>query len=180
MAFVSSNPLDNLSEGSKIAFFGLTGQPVSDANSEKAYFDGRPYEELGRSLDALRGQLVKAGDDIAKALPDEVGRAYRRAAGPLIGEGGQNILVNFSRALDEIAENRRKASMNILKSQWDIVAELVRLAAEIAFLAVLSYFTGGLSASQVFLAKLRSRLVLLLTLNRLLKSLHIAPSLTEA
>ncbi|MGC0361510.1 hypothetical protein RKD25_008885 [Streptomyces sp. SAI-124] len=177
---MSDNPLDNLPQWVRNLFFLLTGELLTDANSVKAYFDRLPYVALGRELNALRGQLAKAGDDIARALPDEVGRAYRRAVGPLIGEGGQDILRDFARSLDEIAENRRKASTSILKAQWDIVAELVRLAIEIAFLTLLSYFTGGLSASQIFLAKLRSRLVLLLTVNRLLKSLHVAPSLTEA
>lgn len=70
--------------------------------------------------------------------------------------------------------------MDIMESKWQVIAEVIRLLIEIAIYLAMSFFTGGASASQIMMAKLRSRFLILTTLTHLLQRLHIAPSLTEA
>ncbi|MFC7512522.1 hypothetical protein ACFQV4_29195 [Streptomyces thermocarboxydus] len=67
-----------------------------------------------------------------------------------------------------------------MESKWQVIAEVIRLLIEIAIYLAMSFFTGGTSASQIMLAKMRSRFFILSTLSHLLQRLHIAPSLTEA
>ncbi|MFE4690657.1 hypothetical protein ACFRH6_11430 [Streptomyces sp. NPDC056749] len=71
-------------------------------------------------------------------------------------------------------------SMHIIEAKWQIIAEVVRLAVELAVIAALSFFTGGASAGQVAAAQARSRLLIWTVLSRLLKRAHVLPSLSEA
>ncbi|MFF1279169.1 hypothetical protein ACFVZC_38415, partial [Streptomyces marokkonensis] len=160
--------------------FILTGERLIDADEDLAYESRVAYAGLGRKLEKLSPLIGKSIHDISGALPDDVARSYAKAMGLLVGDGGKNFLAEFAGQLDQIAEGRRKTSMDIMESKWQVIAEVVRLLIEIAVLLVLSYFTGGVTASQIMMAKLRSRFMILLTLSHLLQRLHLAPSLGEA
>ncbi|MFD5185382.1 hypothetical protein ACFWMQ_22820 [Streptomyces sp. NPDC058372] len=160
--------------------FILTGERLIDADEDLAYESRRPYSGLGRKLDRMSSLIDKSVHDIAASMPDDLAKAYSKAMGTLIDDGGRNYLREFSEQLDKIAEGRRKTSMDIMESKWQVIAEVIRLLIEIALYLAMSFFTGGASASQIMMAKLRSRFFILTTLTHLLQRLHIAPSLTEA
>ncbi|MFJ4471713.1 hypothetical protein ACIP2X_30115 [Streptomyces sp. NPDC089424] len=160
--------------------FILTGEKLIDADEDLAYESRRPYSGLGRKLDRLSSLIDKSVHDIAEVMPDDLSKSYARAMGMLIDDAGRNYLRDFADQLDKIAEGRRKTSMDIMESKWQVIAEVIRLLIEIAIYLAMSFFTGGLSASQIMMAKLRSRFLILTTLSHLLQRLHIAPSLTEA
>ncbi|NEB65455.1 hypothetical protein G3I61_38355, partial [Streptomyces diastaticus] len=160
--------------------FILTGERLIDADEDLAYESRGPYARLGRKIDQMSALIQKSVHDIGEAMPDDLSKAYAAAMGTLTDDGGRNYLREFSEQLDKIAEGRRKTSMDIMESKWQVIAEVIRLLIEIAIYLALSFFTGGASASQIMLAKMRSRFFILTTLSHLLQRLHIAPSLTEA
>ncbi|MCX3292220.1 hypothetical protein OR263_36895, partial [Streptomyces sp. NEAU-H22] len=160
--------------------FILTGERLIDADEDLAYESRRPYSGLGRKLDRMSSLIDKSIHDIAEVMPDDLSKSYARAMGMLIDDGGKNYLREFAEQLDKIAEGRRKTSMDIMESKWQVIAEVIRLLIEIAIYLAMSFFTGGASASQIMMAKLRSRFMILTTLAHLLQRLHLAPSLTEA
>ncbi|XQE85624.1 hypothetical protein ACN24M_09450 [Streptomyces microflavus] len=160
--------------------FILTGERLMDADEDLAFESRRPYSGLGRKLDRLSSLIDKSIHDIGESMPDDLASSYAKAMGMLIDDGGKNYLRDFSDQLDKIAEGRRKTSMDIMESKWQVIAEIIRLLIEIAIYLALSFFTGGASASQIMMAKLRSRFFILTTLSHLLQRLHLAPSLTEA
>ncbi|MDT0386231.1 WXG100-like domain-containing protein [Streptomyces dubilierae] len=160
--------------------FILTGEKLIDADEDLAYDSRTPYSGLGRKLDRLSSLIEKSIHDIAESMPDDLAKSYAKAMGMLIDDGGKNYLREFAEQLDKIAEGRRKTSMDIMESKWQVIAEVIRLLIEIAIYLAMSFFTGGASASQIMMAKLRSRFMILTTLSHLLQRLHLAPSLTEA
>ncbi|WP_428957203.1 scabin-related ADP-ribosyltransferase [Streptomyces sp. cg35] len=160
--------------------FILTGERLLQADEDMAYASRQPYGRLGKRVRDLSGLIEKSVRDISTAMPDDVGREYVRAMSMLIDDGGKNYLREFGDQLDKIADGRVKASMDILESKWQVIAEVIRLLIEIAFYLALSYFTGGASLTQIALAKARSRLLILTTLSHLLERMHLLPSLTEA
>ncbi|MFF0304472.1 hypothetical protein ACFYTV_27650, partial [Streptomyces sp. NPDC004562] len=160
--------------------FILTGEKLIDADEDLAYESRRPYSGLGRKVDRLSSLIDKSIHDIAEVMPDDLSKSYAKAMGMLIDDGGKNYLREFAEQLDKIAEGRRKTSMDIMESKWQVIAEVIRLLIEIAIYLAMSFFTGGASASQIMMAKLRSRFLILTTLSHLLQRLHLAPSLTEA
>ncbi|WP_255311765.1 hypothetical protein, partial [Streptomyces sp. PTY087I2] len=160
--------------------FILTGEKLMDADEDLAFESRRPYSGLGRKLDRLSSLIDKSIHDIGESMPDDLASSYAKAMGMLIDDGGKNYLREFSEQLDRIAEGRRKTSMDIMESKWQVIAEVIRLLIEIAIYLAMSFFTGGASASQIMMAKLRSRFFILTTLSHLLQRLHLAPSLTEA
>lgn len=160
--------------------FILTGERLMDADEDLAYESRRPYSGLGRKLDRLSSLIDKSVHDIGESMPDDLAKSYSKAMGMLIDDGGKNYLRDFAEQLDKIAEGRRKTSMDIMESKWQVIAEIIRLLIEIAIYLAMSFFTGGASASQIMLAKMRSRFFILTTLSHLLQRLHLAPSLTEA
>ncbi|MEU3743316.1 hypothetical protein AB0E78_40490 [Streptomyces sp. NPDC032198] len=160
--------------------FILTGEKLIDADEDLAYESRRPYSGLGRKLDRVSSLIEKSVHDIAESMPDDLSKSYAKAMGTLTDDGGKNYLREFAEQLDKIAEGRRKTSMDIMESKWQVIAEVIRLLIEIAIYLAMSFFTGGASASQIMMAKLRSRFMILTTLSHLLQRLHIAPSLTEA
>ncbi|WP_369275089.1 hypothetical protein AB5J55_38630 [Streptomyces sp. R11] len=160
--------------------FILTGEKLIDADEDLAYDSRQPYSGLGRKLDRMSALIDKSIHDIAEVMPDDLAKSYAKAMGMLIDDGGKNYLRDFAEQLDKIAEGRRKTSMDIMESKWQVIAEVIRLLIEIAIYLAMSFFTGGASASQIMMAKLRSRFLILTTLTHLLQRLHIAPSLTEA
>ncbi|MFB8140310.1 hypothetical protein ACFC40_11745 [Streptomyces parvus] len=160
--------------------FILTGEKLMDADEDLAFESRRPYSGLGRKLDRLSSLIDKSIHDIGESMPDDLASSYAKAMGMLIDDDGKNYLREFSEQLDKIAEGRRKTSMDIMESKWQVIAEVIRLLIEIAIYLAMSFFTGGASASQIMMAKLRSRFFILTTLSHLLQRLHLAPSLTEA
>ncbi|MFD5571704.1 WXG100-like domain-containing protein [Streptomyces cadmiisoli] len=160
--------------------FILTGERLIDADEDLAFDSRLAYSGLGRKIDRLSSLIDKSVHDIADSMPDDLSKAYAKAMGMLIDDGGKNFLREFAEQLDKIAEGRRKTSMDIMESKWQVIAEVIRLLIEIAIYLALSFFTGGATASQIMMAKLRSRFLILTTLSHLLQRLHLAPSLTEA
>ncbi|MEU4263116.1 hypothetical protein AB0F38_14795, partial [Streptomyces sp. NPDC025273] len=160
--------------------FILTGERLMDADEDLAYESRRPYSGLGRKLDRLSSLIDKSIHDIGESMPDDLAKSYGRAMGMLVDDGGKNYLRDFAEQLDKIAEGRRKTSMDIMESKWQVIAEIIRLLIEIAIYLAMSFFTGGATASQIMMAKMRSRFFILTTLSHLLQRLHLAPSLTEA
>ncbi|TGZ04326.1 hypothetical protein E5Z02_24130, partial [Streptomyces rhizosphaericola] len=160
--------------------FILTGEKLMDADEDLAFESRGPYARLGRKVDRLSSLIDKSIHDIGQSMPDDLAESYAKAMGMLVDDGGKNYLRDFSQQLDKIAEGRRKTSMDIMEAKWQVIAEIIRLLIEIAIYLAMSFFTGGASASQIMLAKMRSRFFILTTLSHLLQRLHLTPSLTEA
>lgn len=140
----------------------------------------RPYHRLADRLTDLSGEIEQSVVGISRSLPPKVGASYLQSMKLFIDNGGTNHLRDFSDQLKTIGDGRTDTSMNIIESKWQIIAELIRLMIELLVIFVMSFFSGGASASDAAVAKARSRVVLLTVLDTLLKRTHLMPSLSEA
>ncbi|WP_344443657.1 hypothetical protein, partial [Streptomyces kunmingensis] len=116
-----------------------------------------------------------------EALPPEVAQPYIESVRMLtdMPDGGDPVQKLLFQ-LDEMANGQISYSQNIQASKWEIISEIIMLIAELAILAALMAFTGGASVSQMFLARARSKLAILMIVDRLVRMTHIAPTLGEA
>ncbi|MFD8407120.1 hypothetical protein ACFV1G_20840 [Streptomyces anulatus] len=160
--------------------FALTGEFLTTIDEDLADRSQYNFTGMARKIEQLSALIEKSVHDIAQAMPDELSSSYKQAMGTLVDDQGKNYLLEFTKQLDEIGRGRRKTGMDVMESKWQVIAEIVRLLIEIAIYLALSFFTGGASASQILLAKLRSRFVLLTLFSHLLKRLHLMPALSEA
>ncbi|MFH9478656.1 hypothetical protein ACH4L7_33190 [Streptomyces anulatus] len=160
--------------------FALTGEFLTTIDEDLADRSQYNFSGMARKIEQLSALIEKSVHDIAQAMPDELSSSYKQAMGTLIDDQGKNYLLEFTKQLDEIGRGRRKTGMDVMESKWQVIAEIVRLLIEIAIYLALSFFTGGASASQILVAKLRSRFVLLTLFSHLLKRLHLMPALSEA
>ncbi|MFD5202110.1 hypothetical protein ACFWM7_18570, partial [Streptomyces sp. NPDC058375] len=160
--------------------FALTGEFLTTIDEDLADQSQYNFTDMARKVEQLSALIEKSVHDIAQAMPDELSSSYKQAMGALIDDQGKNYLLEFTKQLDGIGQGRRKTGMDVMESKWQVIAEIVRLLIEIAIYLALSFFTGGASASQILMAKLRSRFVLLTLFSHLLKRLHLMPALSEA
>ncbi|MET9658279.1 hypothetical protein [Streptomyces sp. NPDC006510] len=160
--------------------FVLIGERLLQADEDLAYASRRPYHRLADRLTDLSGEIEQSVVGISRSLPPQVGANYLQSMKLFIDNGGTNHLRDFSDQLKTIGDGRTETSMNITESKWQIIAELIRLMIELLIIFVMSFFSGGASASDAAVAKGRSRVVVLTVLDTLLKRTHLMPSLSEA
>ncbi|MFD3944797.1 hypothetical protein [Streptomyces sp. NPDC058579] len=173
MPIQASPAVDNL-------LFGLVGERLPQADEDKAYQSRLAYERMARSFrelsDVIEGSVVGVG----RSLPPQVGPRYVRAMNLFVDDNGTNVLRDFADQLDRIADGRTQTSMDITEAKWQIIAEVVRLAIELAVTAILAFFSGGASAGRAAVARAQSRVVILTILDQLLSRTRLMPTLTSA
>ncbi|WP_037840753.1 hypothetical protein [Streptomyces sp. NRRL F-6676] len=156
-------------------FFILIGETFLEANEDTAYATSKSYRAIKRDVGQLREQAQAAVRAVSQGFPPGVAQQFVAAINEVLP-----YLDKFEKDLDQVESGQVNVSMQIREAKWNIIAELVRLAIELAVLAVLSFFTGGASATQAAVARARSRLFILETLYELSHRTHLLPSLTEA
>ncbi|MDX3117805.1 hypothetical protein PV461_31150, partial [Streptomyces scabiei] len=172
MAIQASKPVNNM-------LFVLIGERLIQANEDLARESHAPYRKLSRNLDELADLIEKSIGGAARALPPQAGQNYVRAMRMFVDQGGTAHLSQFSRQLDEIADNRVRTSYQIKEAKWQIIAEVIRLMAELVVVFALSVFSGG-AAGRAAVAKARSRVVILTLMDTLMRRTHVLPILSEA
>ncbi|MFE5766537.1 hypothetical protein ACFQ7H_33960, partial [Streptomyces sp. NPDC056492] len=160
--------------------FLLTGNRPLQASSDKAYATTVPIEGYGAKLADLVDRIVDSFSAVRDGLPPDVAQRYVDAMGTFTGRGGTDHMGNLRRTMNDLANGQLEQSRNIMEGQWQILAEIIQLFIELAFLSSMSFFTGGLSLSEVALAKARTRLSLLILFNRVLSNAHLMPAFSEA
>ncbi|MCP9206516.1 hypothetical protein NMK44_05375, partial [Streptomyces sp. NEAU-Y11] len=159
----------------------LLGQMPLQASSDLAFSSSNPFEDWADRVVALRDTLTDLVNKVDGALPPAVARQYKEAMAPLIGGNGSDPLSELAQQLrGQLAKNQIQHSRNIMESKFEIIAEIILLMTQLAIIAALSFFTGGLSFSEGAAAKARSTVAILMTLDRLLRSTHLLPSFSEA
>ncbi|MFF4792916.1 hypothetical protein ACFY2M_24790 [Streptomyces sp. NPDC001276] len=161
-------------------FYALMGERLPQANEDLAYMS---HEAFKRFANKLRQLGVLLNDSIryaAKVLPQKNADAYKRDVRALTDDGGKNHVTEFADQLDDIADGRVKTSINIAESKISLLIELVILAAELLYLAVVAFFSGGATAGEAAEAKLRTRAKILVILDVFAKRFHVLPTLSEA
>ncbi|MER5874118.1 hypothetical protein ABT106_31150, partial [Streptomyces sp. NPDC002044] len=158
----------------------LIGEMPVQARENLAYESRELYLRFGKGIKDLRDEIRLSIAEASTALPQEVADRYVRGLSLLTDDGGVDHLDAMAERLDDIARSQVDHSMNIQQAKWEIIAEIVMLLLELALLAALAAITGGTSVSQMALARARSRLAVLLVVDRLLRMTHLAPGLTGA
>ncbi len=158
----------------------LIGEMPLQARENLAYASQELYQDFGRGLRRLNEEIRRSISEASTSLPKDVGAHYVRGLSMLTDDGGVNHLDRMIDQLDEIARGQVDHSIKIQAAKWEIIAEIVMLLIELALLAALAAITGGTSLSQMALARARSKLAVLLIVQRLLRMSHLAPALTEA
>ncbi|MFI0115537.1 WXG100-like domain-containing protein, partial [Streptomyces globisporus] len=148
----------------------LLGEMPLQARENLAWESRELYLALQRGLIDLRAASRETIQMVEAALPPEVARPYIESVRMLTDEpGGTDPVQQLLFQLDELANGQVDYSQKIQASKWEIIAEIIMLIAELAILAALIAFTGGASVSQMFLARARSKLAILIIIDRLLR-----------
>ncbi|WP_367572055.1 hypothetical protein [Streptomyces globisporus] len=159
----------------------LLGEMPLQARENLAWESRELYLALQRGLIDLRVASRETIQMVEAALPPEVARPYIESVRMLTDEpGGTDPVQQLLFQLDELANGQVDYSQKIQASKWEIIAEIIMLIAELAILAALIAFTGGASVSQMFLARARSKLAILIIIDRLLRMSRVGSLLGEA
>lgn len=156
-------------------FFILIGEKFLEANEDRAYDTSQSFHLLRQHVGELKSRakqsVLVVGEGFPKGTADE-----------FIGAINQVLpyLDKFESDLDKVTKSQVNTAMQIREAKWNIIAELIRLFIELAILAVMSFFTGGASASQAAVARARSRIFILEVLLELSRRTHLLPSFLEA
>jgi hypothetical protein len=108
--------------------------------------------------------------------------AYREQMGAFTGRGrgGHNYLHDFKQTLDQTADGQTQMAQTIYETKWQILAELIRLAAELILLTLMSDLGLGSVAEVEAGALARSRIAILTAMFELLQRARLMPAVTEA
>ena len=158
--------------------FVLIGERLLQANEDLAAASHAPYRRLARNLEELSDLIEQSVAGAARSLPAQVGRDYVRAMGTFVDGGGAGFLRQFAADLDGIADDRVRASYQILESKWQIIAEVIRLLVELAVAFAVSMFSGGAALGRAAVARARGRAAILLIMAALER--HALPTVSEA
>ncbi|WP_330113837.1 hypothetical protein [Streptomyces sp. MUM 178J] len=158
----------------------LIGEMPLQARENLAYASKDLYLDFGRGIRELSDEIQRSIVDASTSLPKDVGDQYVQGLSLLTNDGGVNHLNSMIDQLEDIARGQVDHSMKIQAAKWEIIAEIVMLLIELALMAALAAITGGTSISEMALARARSRLAVLIIIDRLLRLTHLAPTLTEA
>ncbi|MEU3185087.1 hypothetical protein ABZ707_12925 [Streptomyces sp. NPDC006923] len=158
----------------------LLGEMPLQARENLAWDSRALYLDFGRKILELRDAIQDSVRDASNSLPPDVARRYVQGLSLLTDDGGVNHLKEMVDQLDDMADGQITYSMKIQEAKWEIISEIVMLLIELAFLAAMATLTGGTSISQMALARARSRLAILMTVDRLVRMTHLAPALSEA
>ncbi|MFE1458919.1 hypothetical protein ACFW7K_29640, partial [Streptomyces sp. NPDC058735] len=159
----------------------LLGEMPLQARENLAWESRELYLALQKDLIDLRAGARETIQTVEEALPPEVAQPYIDSVRMLTDlPGGTDPIQTLLYQLDELANGQIDYSRKIQGSKWEIIAEIIMLLAELALLAALMAFTGGASVSQMFLARARSKLAILMIIDRLLRMTHLAPTLGGA
>ncbi|WP_406398019.1 hypothetical protein OH805_03650 [Streptomyces sp. NBC_00879] len=168
------------SEEVSTMLFVLLGERPLQADSDLAYGSRLPFQDYGDRLRDLSDKIRDSLSSVQGALPPQVAEQYIQAMGMLTGTNGVDHFGEFVKQLEDLADGQIEQSRKIMESKWEIIAEIVQLLIELAFIAAMAFFTGGLSFGEAALAKARTRLSVLLILDRLLRSTNLLPAFSEA
>ncbi|MGW5677974.1 lonely Cys domain-containing protein [Streptomyces sp. NPDC003860] len=167
-------------EEARWILFVLLGELPLQASSDMAFSSATPYDDKAGQVLALRGELIDLLGKVDGALPPQVAASFKEALAPLTGMGGSDVLGDLADQIRQVSGNRVKQSQKIMESKYEIIAEALILLAELAIIAALSVFTGGLSFTQTATAKARTTVAVLTIMQRLLNQSHLLPALSEA
>ncbi|MCX4966939.1 lonely Cys domain-containing protein [Streptomyces sp. NBC_00654] len=167
-------------EAARYILFILLGELPLQASSDMAFSSAVPYDDKAAQVLDLRGEVIDLLNKVDGAVPPRVAESFKEALAPLTGAGGSDVLGDLAEQIRQVSDNRTKQSQKIMESKFEIVAEALILLAELALIAALSFFTGGLSFSQTATAKARSTVAILTIMQRLLNQTHLLPALSEA
>ncbi|WP_406263320.1 hypothetical protein OIA45_45800 (plasmid) [Streptomyces chartreusis] len=167
-------------ESARWILFVLLGELPLQASSDMAFERSTPFEEHGDRLLELRGRVAELMGKVDGALPPEVAARFKEAMSTLTDSLGSDRMTEFSGQFRQKSRNQVQQSQNIMEGKFEIIAEAMLLLAQLAIIAALSVFTGGLSFGETAAAKARSTVAVLTILDRLLRQTRLMPSLSEA
>ncbi|MFE0423168.1 hypothetical protein ACFW15_12165, partial [Streptomyces sp. NPDC058953] len=167
-------------EEARYILFVLLGELPLQASSDMAFSSSIPYDDKSAQVLDLRSEITDLLNKVDGALPPQVAASFKEALAPLTGAGGQDLLGELAEQINQVSGNRIKQSQKIMESKYEIIAEALILLAELAVIAALSFFTGGLSFSQAATAKARTTVAVLTIMQRLLNQTNLLPALSEA
>ncbi|MGW3496387.1 WXG100-like domain-containing protein [Streptomyces sp. NPDC001020] len=161
-------------------FFALMGERMPQANEDLAYLSHEAFKSFANKLRKLAELIIESVGAAGQVLPPGTAQNYVRTAHVLTDDGGTNHVTEFAKQMDDISDGRVKTSINIAESKINILIQLAVLAAQLLFLAVMAFFTGGATSGEAVEAKLRTRAQILVLLQLLAQRTHLLPTLSEA
>ncbi|MEK8145853.1 hypothetical protein NKH18_45335 [Streptomyces sp. M10(2022)] len=170
----------NFSPEVRTMLFVLLGEMPLQARENLAWESRNLYLNLGNAILELSDAIQVSISDAGTSLPPEVADAYIQGLSLLVNDGGIDHLREAVDQLAAIGDGQIDYSQKIQQAKWEIIAEIITLILELAFLAAMAYFTGGLSLTEMIIARSRSKTMLLMTIHRLVNWTGIAPGISQA
>ncbi|NEE42187.1 hypothetical protein G3M53_94695, partial [Streptomyces sp. SID7982] len=168
MAIMPSEELRNL-------MFIVTGEWFPETDEDVAALRGLVMERTKGQVDILKGKVDESIAFVGDALPGDIGKNFIASM-----ESVKPELDKLTEGMGKASGGLRKTAMDVREAKWNIIAELIRLAAEIAILTALAAVTGGASATQIAVRKLIARVRMLVILYELSNRIPLFSAITEA
>ncbi|MGA5444914.1 hypothetical protein ACPCKW_36295, partial [Streptomyces griseoincarnatus] len=155
--------------------FAVVGEWFPLTDEDVAAVRGQIMEATRGKVDILKGKVDDSVSFVGDALPGDVGTNFVAAMGVVRPE-----LDKLTDGMGEASTGLRKTAMDVREAKWNLIAELIRLAAEIAVLTALAAVTAGASASQIALRKMIARVRMLIILHELASRIPLFSAIPEA
>ncbi|MGW4550334.1 WXG100-like domain-containing protein, partial [Streptomyces violaceorubidus] len=162
-----------------VLLFMVIGERMPQANEDLAYRSHLAFKDFSARLHKLSGLLEESITASSGALPPQIGKQYVRTTRMVTDDGGKNYVVEFAKQMDDVAEGRVKASIQIAENKVNILVELVALMMILTVLEALSPFVFGGTKSAETAAISASRAKILGYLTIFLERFKVLPTLSE-
>ncbi|MEU3516876.1 glycosyltransferase [Streptomyces sp. NPDC006654] len=165
----------------RVLCFLLTGEWPIQANARAALESSEVYTRLAAEVKRRCQELDGSVAAVRDALPGSAGQEYARSVDVLTGgAGGRGLVRRVGDFADDMGRGQLAHAQSVLKAKVSMEWELASVMLELASIAALSYFTGGLSWLQAARVKARARLRLLTIMHYLARRSRLVPGLGEA
>ncbi|WP_133169141.1 lonely Cys domain-containing protein [Streptomyces sp. MH60] len=163
------------SEELRNLMFVVTGERFPETDEDVAALRGLVMQSTQGKVDILKGKVDESIAFVGDALPGDIGRNFIAAM-----ESVRPELDKLTEGMGKASGGLRKTAMDVREAKWNLIAELIRLAAEIAIFTALAAVTGGASATQIAVRKMIARVRMLVILYELSNRIPIFSAVTEA
>lgn len=142
-------------------FSVVTGMKWPEAKEDDLRAAGDDYLAISKDMPELRGYLEELATRCREEFEGEAAEAYVDRVQQLIGgTGGTDYITAAQDTAKQLADYAHKVANYVEYTKWMIVAQLIQLAAQIAWAIACIPITFGGSLAEIFAAELVAREVI--------------------
>ncbi|MFJ7277025.1 hypothetical protein [Kitasatospora sp. NPDC098663] len=136
----------------------VTGMKWPEANEDRLRTAGDDYLEIYKKVPELRSYLLELVNYVKDEFEGEAADRFVQEMGQLIGaDGGTDYVTASGDSAKELGDYAHKTANQVEYAKWMIIAQLVQLAAQIAWAIANIPLTFGASLATIFAAEVATR-----------------------